>query len=519
MFSIAHLPDKPGCYLFRNKQGIILYIGKAKNLHKRVKSYQKINNLDPKTQQLMKQIHTIDFIVTDTEMEAFILENTLIKKHQPKYNIDLKDAKSYSYLRITDESYPRILIARRKTEKGSYFGPFVSAADRDYILQFLKKTFLLRTCKRMPKKPCLRYHIQLCDAPCIDNITEKEYLQQIETAKQILKGKIKEATTQIAQEMQEFSRKQQFEQALRKRNQLTALEHLKERQNMQRQKQYNEDIINYKIVDDNVYLMLFNVYKGTLSNKNDFVFSFHEDFLEEFITQYYSDHPIPKELIVPESLDESLKAFLSHQKKSKVLITVPQRGEKKQLLRLVKKNIDITFFANTKKIAALQQRLRLHEKPVVIECFDISHLSGTSMVGSMVQFRNGQPDKTNYRRFRIRTVEGIDDFKAIGEVVRRRYNRLLKEKQTFPDLIIIDGGKGQLNSALSILEDIGMTTPVISIAKRLEELYIPGRVQPLLLKKDDIALQYIQQIRDEAHRFAISYNRLLRSKEVISSKP
>ena len=518
MFSITHLPAKPGCYLFLNYQDSILYIGKAKSLQKRVKSYQKINNLDPKTQQLVKQIHSVDFIVTDTEDEAFLLENTLIKKHQPKYNINLKDAKSYSFLRITDEPFPRVVIARRKTGKGQYFGPFVSAADRDYILQFLKKTFHLRTCKRMPRKPCLRYHIHLCDAPCINEISEEEYDRQIETVKQILKGNVRQATEKISQEMKFFSDQQQFEQALRKRNQLAALSHLKERQNMQRQKTYNEDIINYKIVDDNVYLMLFNVYKGTLSNKNDFVFSFSENFLEEFITQYYSDYPIPKELIVPEPLDKSLEQFLSHQKNGKVCITVPQRGEKKQLLRLVKKNIDITFFAATKKIAALQQRLRLHEKPIVIECFDISHLSGTSTVGSMVQFRNGQPDKSNYRRFRIRTVEGIDDFKAIGEVVRRRYTRLLKENRSFPNLIIIDGGKGQLNTGLAILDDIGVTTPIISIAKRLEEIYIPGSSRPIQLKKEDIALQYIQQIRDEAHRFAIKYNRLLRTKKVISSE-
>jgi len=516
MFSITHLPKKPGCYLFHDKQARILYIGKAKNLRNRVKTYQKPQLLDPKTQQLVKQIHHVDFIVTDTEVEAFILENTLIKKHQPKYNINLKDAKSYSYLRITDEQFPRVIIARRKTGKGKYFGPFVSAADRDYILQFLKKTFHLRTCKKMPKKACLRYHIHLCDAPCIGHISEEEYNQQIDTVNQILKGNIRKATDQITTEMQQFSEEQHYEHALRKRNQLTALEHLKERQNMQRQKRYNEDIINYRIVEDNVYLMLFNVYKGTLSNKNEFVFSYYDQFLEEFIIQHYSDHPIPKEVIVPESLDESLQEFLSHQKQQKVRITVPQRGEKKQLLRLVRKNIDITFFANTKKIAAVQQRLRLHEKPVVIECFDISHLSGTSTVGSMVQFRNGRPDKSNYRRFRIRTVEGIDDFKAISEVVRRRYTRLLKENRSFPNLIIIDGGRGQLNSALSILEDIGVTTPVISIAKRLEELYIPGRIRPLLLKKDDIALQYIQQIRDEAHRFAIKYNRLLRTKKVIS---
>ncbi len=519
MFPITHLPNKPGCYLFQDQHGTTLYIGKAKNLRKRVKNYQKQQQLDSKTQHMINHIHSVDYIVTDTEEEAFLLENTLIKKHQPKYNINLKDAKSYSYLRITEESYPRIVIARRKTEKGHYFGPFVSAAERDYILQFLKKTFHLRTCRRMPKKPCLRYHIHLCDAPCIGNISKDEYQQHINMAKYILKGNINKATKQLTQEMNQFSKQKQYEQALRRRNQLTALQHLQEKQHMERQKKYNEDIINYITVDDNIYIMLFNVYKGTLTNKNDFVFSNQPGFLEEFILQYYTDHPIPKELILPESISESLTDFLSKQRGSTVRITIPQRGEKKQLLRLVKKNIDITFFAATKKIAALQQRLRLHEQPVVIECFDISHLSGTSMVGSMVQFRNGKPDKNNYRRFRIRSVEGIDDTKAIAEVVRRRYTRLLREKKSFPHLIIIDGGKGQLNSALSTLDDIGLTTPVISIAKRLEEIYLPGRTMPLTLKKNDAALQYIQEIRDEAHRFAIKYNRLLRTKKVITSKP
>jgi excinuclease ABC subunit C len=253
-----------------------------------------------------------------------------------------------------------------------------------------------------------------------------------------------------------------------------------------------------------------------LTNKNEFVFASHDEFFEEFLLQYYADNPIPKELILPHSTDTTLIEFLQDQKGQKVLVTIPKRGEKKQLLDLVKTNIDITFFTGEKKIAALQQRIRLHEKPRVIECFDISHLSGTNMVGSMVQFRNGKPDKSNYRRFRIRSVENVDDTKAIREVVRRRYYRLLKENSSFPNLIIIDGGRGQLNSALSALDDLGLTIPVISIAKQFEELYIPGRPTPLQLQKKDIALQYVQEIRDEAHRFAISYNRLLRRKQVIS---
>jgi len=516
MFKSIKLPKNPGCYIFKDKKEMVLYVGKAKNLKNRIKTYEKNKDLDLKTTHMLKKAVDLDFIVTDTEVEALILENTLIKKYQPKYNVRLKDAKSHAYIRITDEKYPRAVIARRKTGKGEFFGPFVSAQERDYILHFIKKTFNLRTCKKLKKKPCLRYHINMCDAPCIDLIGKKDYDKKISKVKKVLSGKTKELIVDLKKEMKKLSLEKKFELALKIRDEIWALEKLNERQNMKREKKYNEDIINYEIKDDKIYLMLFNIYKGTLYNKNEYIFDYTNNFLEEFIIQYYSDKHVPKEIILPEEIDESVEKFLEKKRDSKIKVTIPKRGDKKQLIDLVLKNIELTFFSDIKKTKTLQDKLKLEDPPAIIECFDISHLSGTSTAGSMVQFRNGKPDKTNYRRFKIRTVDGIDDFLAIAEVIKRRYIRLKKEGREYPDLIIVDGGIGQLNFSLKELEKIGVKIPIISIAKKFEEIYIPGRVDPLRLSKKDKALHYIQEIRNEAHRFAIKYNRLLRKKEMIA---
>jgi len=516
MIDVETLPNNPGCYLFKDDEDKILYIGKAKNIKKRVKSYFQKDILDPKTKNLVKNIDSVDVIVTDNEFEALILENNLVKKHQPKFNIDLKDAKSFAYIQLTKEDFARVLLSRRKIGYGKFYGPFVSAQERDYILHFLRKTFTLRTCKKMPKKPCLRYHIKLCNAPCIDLISKEEYSRKIENIKLILSGKTNKLLKKLDKEMNSASEMLDFEKAIMIRNQITAITHLTERQNMQRTKKYDEDILNYRIKDGKVYLMLFNIHKGTLVNKNEFVFDFHDEFLEEFIVRYYSESTIPKEVIIPKVLSDATSTFLSKEKKSKVTITVPKRGEKKQLLSLVLKNIEIAFFSDTKKVDELKKKLLLQETPRVIECFDISHISGTSTVGSMVQFRNGKTDKSNYRRFKIRTVEGIDDYAAISEVVRRRYTRLKNEDETLPNLIVIDGGKGQLSSALEELEKLELKIPIISIAKKFEEIYIPGETQPVHLDKKDKALLFIREMRDESHRFAIKYNRLLRKKEMIA---
>lgn len=513
MVDLTTIPNNPGCYIYRNKSDII-YIGKAKNLKKRVSSYFQKKVHDPKTQALVSNIESVDYIVTDNELEALLLESHLIKEHTPKYNIDLKDSKSFSTILLTDEDFPRLVIARRRLGKGTHFGPFVSAQERDYILHLMRKIFRIRTCKKMPKKACLRYHIHLCDAPCINLISKSEYDDRISKVKMILRGQTSELLSELKTQMHSFSQNKNFEKALEIRNQIAAIEHLNERQNVERKKAFDEDIINYIIKDNKVYLILFNIYKGTLGSKNEYNFDYIDGFLEEFIVQYYSDNDIPKELILPVDVDPSIVDFLKEKKGKKVSITIPKIGEKKQLLDLVKKNIELTYFGNIEKLEELKKKLKLNDTPYVIECFDISHLSGTFTVGSMVQFRNGKPDKTNYRRFKIRTVEGIDDFMSIAEVVRRRYRRLKSESQPYPDLIIIDGGKGQLSNALRELSDLDLKIPIISIAKKFEEIFVPGLAFPITLDHKEKALRFMQEIRDEAHRFAITYNRLLRSKEI-----
>lgn len=516
MIDVCTLPEGPGCYIYSDSRGNVIYVGKAKNIRKRVSSYFQKNNHDAKTASLVEKIASVDFIATDSEIEALILENTLIKRYQPKYNINLKDAKTYAYIRLTEEKFPRLLIARKKSGRGTFYGPFVSAHERDYILWFLKKTFMIRTCKKMPKNPCLRHHIDLCNAPCAGLITREEYNENIDKIRMILSGSTKELVKEMEVEMKRASEEQRYEKALELRDQIEAIKRLSERQNMQRQKRYDEDILNYRIEDEKVYLMLFNIYKGTLESKNEFVFDYNSDFLDEFLIQYYSEHDVPSEVIVPQDLADSMKSFLEEKRGGKkVRITVPKRGEKRELMELVLKNIEVSFFAGSKKSTELGKRLRLEETPSVIECFDISHLSGTSTAGSMVQFRNGIPDKDNYRRFKIKTVEGIDDFGAIAEVVRRRYTRLKREDTELPNLVIIDGGRGQLNSAIREIKKLGLKIPVISIAKEYEEIYLPDSPTPLRLPRDDTALKFVREIRDEAHRFALKYNRQLRGKEMI----
>ncbi len=508
-------PDKPGCYLFKDAKEHVIYVGKAKNLKKRVKSYFQKTCHDAKTNLMIKSAADLDFIATDTEVEALILENRLIKKHQPKYNIDLKDSKSYAYLQITDEDYPRLLLSRRKTGSGRFFGPFVSAQERETVSYFVKKTFKIRTCKRLPKKPCLRFHIKLCQAPCAGHVSKEEYNAGIELAKKMLSGGTKEMIRSLKQDMQKYSDQQNFEAALDTRKQISALEKLAEKQDIDRKRKGDEDIINYVVIEDQAYMLLFNIYKGTLEHKKEYIFSYAPDFLEEFIVQYYSDNPIPNEIIMPEKADPSLKGFLEHRRGSTVRITVPIRGEKRRLLDLVKRNVEITFLGDQSKLVWLQDALGLQTPPRVIECFDVSHLSGTSTVGSMVQFRNAKPDKNNYRRFKIKTVEGIDDTAAISEIMRRRYNRLREEGGELPDLIVIDGGAGQLNAAMNVLKEADLDIPVISIAKRFEAIYVPGTLMPLVLDRKNQGLKVVQEIRDEAHRFAIKYQRLLREKEMV----
>ena len=507
-----NFPDNPGCYLYKDGTGKIIYVGKAKSLKKRVSSYFTKNEHDAKTSAMLRSVESADYIVTNNEVEALILESSLIKKHRPKFNINLKDSKRYAYLRLTDEKYPRLVISRHK--KGKIFGPFVSAQDRNAILSSLKKIFKIRTCKRLPKKACLRFHMSLCDAPCIGGVDEDIYREKTKKISNILNGKIDGVLKELKDEMNAASERLFFETAIEKRNQIAALENLKEHQNMERKKLYDEDVINYIVRDNYVYLLIFKVLRGTLNKKIEFVFEYKEDFLREFIVQFYDEKKIPKELIIPKSIDPAVSDFLKKKSGKNVKIFVPERGEKRQLLELAKKNAEITFFGHIEKVNSLKERLKLKSSPENIEIFDVSHLSGTSTVASMVQFKQGAPNKTNYRRFKIKTVDGVDDYLAIGEAVRRRYSRLKEENKQYPDLIIRDGGKGQLKSAKDQMDLLGLNIPLISIAKGNEEIYFPNSRFPLKLEKRDTALKFVQEMRDEAHRFAINYNRLLRKKRL-----
>ncbi|MBP2132675.1 excinuclease ABC subunit C [Methanomicrobium sp. W14] len=518
MTDLSVIPNEPGCYLHKDEDGKVIYVGKAKNLKKRVSSYFNRNITDPKTKALVKSISTTDFIVTGNEVEAFILENNLIKRYQPKYNIDLKDSKSYAYIRLSGDKFPSIGIARKKTGTGEVFGPFVSAKERDYVLSVVKKTFKLRSCRRMSKRGCLRAHIGTCSAPCMKKISADDYSSQVKKASSVLRGNTKEMIKSLEYEMEEKAESLDFENAIQLRDQAAALGHLAERQHISSKKLTDEDVINFSERDGVIYLMLFSVYKGCLAEKQEFIFDDGDEALEEFIIQYYSENEPPFELILPVSTGSTLEDFLSEKKGRKVKVTVPLKGDKKILLDLVLHNVKTVFFGGEIKVSELKKRLHLPENPDVIECFDISHLSGTNTVGSMVQFRYGRPDKRNYRRFRIKTVDKIDDFASIAEVVKRRYSRLKNEGDTYPDLIIIDGGKGQLSAAKGALDEVGVKIPLISVAKKEEEIFVPGFSHPLPLKRTEKASLFIQEIRDEAHRFAITYNRLLKSKEIEEDK-
>lgn len=513
--NITNLPTNPGCYIYKDNLDKVIYVGKAKNIKKRVSNYFTKTHQDEKTRILVSKIKSIEYIVTDTENEALVLENTLIKKYRPKYNINLKDSRRYAHLVLTDEEYPRLLTARDKKIKGKYFGPFTSGAAREELRKFLIKTFKIRTCKRLPKKECLRYHIGLCDAPCVNKQSKTDYNKSIANAEQILRGNNTDVIKKLKVDLKKHSDNTEYEKAQQIKNQIEAILWLSEKQKMDRSKKYDEDIINYIVSKDKTYLLLFNIYKGVLENKQEYIFNSSPDFLEQFLYHYYEESVVPKEIVIPKKISESLTKFLESKRKEKLIITVPKIGEKKQLLKLVKKNIELTFLKEEKNLELLQKELNLNYLPRVIECFDISHLGGTLTVASMVQFKNGLPEKNEYRRFRIKTVDGNDDFASMREVVHRRYARLLKEREQLPDLIIIDGGKGQLSQALGELRFFGLQIPIISIAKKFEEIYVPGAKKPIILNNKSDALKLLQRIRDEAHRFAITYNKLLRNKKLI----
>ena len=373
MIDLTNLPGNPGCYLFSDAAGTVIYVGKAKNLKKRVTSYFQKTDQDPKTRNLISRIESVSVMVTNTETEALLLENNLIKKHQPKYNFDLKDAKRFAYIELTSESFPRIGIARRMSAgDATYFGPFVSASERDALFRVIKRIFCLRSCKKLPKRACLRYHMKSCSAPCIGLISGEDYNLQVERASALLKGKISELLAQLRMEMAACSAALDYERALVLRNQIAAIGHLAERQHVERPKETDQDVIAYTIADDTVYLMVFSVEKGLLLSKQEYSFDNREDFFEEFLVQYYAGRVPPAELILPHEVDEALAGYLSEQKGRSVQVTVPKIGAKKKLLDLVEKNIEHAFLKNELKGKDLQATLGLPDVPEQLRALHVA---------------------------------------------------------------------------------------------------------------------------------------------------
>ncbi|MBI2572851.1 excinuclease ABC subunit UvrC [Candidatus Woesearchaeota archaeon] len=513
MIPLNTLPQDPGVYQFKDKDNKIIYIGKAKNLRKRVSQYfQNPERHAIKTQVLVRQIENIEVIIVDNEVEALLLENRLIKKHSPKYNINLKDSKTYAYITLTQEPYPRLTTTRNNNAKGKLFGPYTDGSARREVFDLAQKLFKLRVCRTMPKRACLNYHLNLCTAPCILNVNKEQYQEQVNDATKFLKGDISQSVEKLEQEMKEASQEKKYEVALEKRRQKDALLHLTQKQKVDLIKNIDQDFIVYTTQENRSSIEIFSVVRGVISGKKNFRFETQEDLFEEFITLYYSQNPPPHELVVNtvfwqnEPERETIELYLSKIKGSTVKITYPQRGEKKELLMLAEKNAQYGLENATLK--EIQEKLCLPHLPLVIECFDISNLGREHVVAGMTQWVNGKPNKSEYRRFEIQTVQGRqDDFAAMYEVIQRRYKRLRDESKPFPDLIIIDGGKGQLGMACKALEELGLQIPLFGLAKREEEIYLPREENPHLFNTNSPMMLFIRSVRDSVHNYVLSYNK------------
>ncbi len=521
MFDIKSIsiPKSPGIYLMKDSDGQIIYIGKAKSLQSRVSSYFTKNRTSPKTELLVKKIADIEFILTDNETEALLLENRLIKKHQPKYNIWLKDAKQYASIKITDERYPRIISTRRVTKQGEYFGPYTDGPSRVQIVRLCQDLFKLRTCKTMPKRVCLQYHIKRCSGPCEGHISHDAYLQNVGRTRMVLKGDTKVLKEELGKEMKAAATSCRFELAKERRDQIRALDLLEERQKVDLLKTHDQDVICLVDDDRNIQVGMFHIKRGVIAAKEEFRVPDDGDSASEFLRAYYRESRTPKEIIinrVPKDKD-AIEAWLSRDRGMNVTIIRPQRGEKRRLLNLVEKNTRASTGQENPILQALQEDLGLPSLPKVIECFDISNIQDAHRVGAMVQFVNGRPNKSGYRRFIIKTVNSQDDVASMRECVHRRYRRLVDDEGALPDLIVADGGKGQLGAVLDGLHGLGLRIPVISLAKREEDIFAAGRPDPIVLDRRKQSLHLLQRIRDSVHHSAVTFHRVRRGKAMTTS--
>lgn len=514
---IKNLPKTCGVYIFKDKTDTIIYIGKAKNLKNRVSSYflNKHKN-SPKTIILVKNITKIDYIIVDTELEALLLENKLIKKHKPKYNIDLKDSKTYAYIKITDEKIPKITFTRKIAKTGDYFGPYTNSEIRRELFFLVTKIFGIITKNTFSSKSTLNYQIGLSPAKTIDEINIEEYNKNVKLAKEFLLGKnTNEIISKLKEKMQIASKDENYEIALEIKKQIETIENSFERQKVDLIKKHDQDII--ALIENNVenksILIILNISKGTITSKKDYIFETCENLLEEFIKIYYSKNIIPSEIIINQKISDekkSIEEYLQKLSSHKVEIITPQKGEKLELVKLAEKNAQNLIKNNPLK--ELQINLKLPQIPKIIECYDISNFGKEDLVGAMTRWIDLKPDKSSYRKYEIKNFTGKnDDYAGINEVITRRYSKLKEEQLELPNLIIIDGGKGHLNTAYGALNKLNLTIPIISIAKGKNrdknEIYIVGNNNPLIFDNNSEMMLNLRKIRDSVHNFVISYNR------------
>ncbi|MFI5359309.1 MAG: excinuclease ABC subunit UvrC [Halanaerobiales bacterium] len=537
------LPDSPGVYLMKDEFDDIIYVGKAKSLRNRVRSYFRKGNHTYKTKVLVSHIRDFDYIVTDTEVEAYILEANLINKYQPVFNIRLKDDKTYPYIKVTlNEDFPRILKTRIvKNDGAKYYGPFTNVENLHRIIDVLKDVYKLRTCRKdlkagkPEKRPCLNYHIGKCLGPCIGAISPEEYRARVQEACQYLSGHQGDLLKKLEEEMYQAAEERNFERAAHLRDSIKALKSLTEQQKVMYDKNINQDVIAVVIGEDGQScVQLLIIRNGSLIGQEYYIMEGTEeegekDILESFLPQYYERAlEIPDEILLSTEIErmDLLQDLLRRKKGRKVTVSIPVIGEKRKLVEMAYNNGVESLkreavrekykrSRTTDAVVKLGEILELEKPPVYIEGFDISNIQGTDPVASMVVFKDGQPAKDNYRRYKIKTVEGPNDYAMMKEVVERRYRRVLEEERPLPDLILIDGGKGQLRAAYEVLEELEIShIPIIGLAERNEEVFLPGRSEPVIIPKNSPALHLLQRVRDEAHRFALNYHRKLRSRRL-----
>lgn len=537
--ALAVLPEKPGVYLMHDASGKVIYVGKAVVLKNRVRSYfRNLASHTPKVKAMVAKIAEIETIVTSSEVEALILECNLIKKYRPRYNISLKDDKTYPYLKVTmQENFPRLYVTRRQLRDGArYYGPYADAGAMHATVKLLRSMFPLRTCRKMnPDRPCLNYHIKRCLAPCAGYISKADYHKMIKSVCMVLDGRTTELERDLKQQMQEAADNYAFEEAARLRDQLQAVARLNEAQKAVTNNGGDMDIFGLGQDMTGLCVQLFFVRKGKLIGRDNFFLPDGGDTPQEVITafvkQYYNEATfIPKEVVLPylpeEDEKQLIETWLADKAQRRVELLLPQRGVKKDLLKLANENAvkllnerlrkgSLSLKNDLQAAEELQQALGLEHPLERMDCFDISHTQGRETVASMVVFRNGTSSKKDYRRYKIVSAEGKpDDFKSMQEVVYRRY----RDYEDLPSLVVIDGGKGQLSSALEVIRGLGLDDlPVVGLAKREEEIFKPHQSESIMLDREGAALHLIQRIRDEAHRFAITYHRKLRGKRNLVS--